>query len=167
MKAQFRFRIVRCAVLAVLALAPVSLLAQQGEAAGEQNQSPPPQTATLAPQAEEVRGPAGQVQISGQVDEPDGTEQPDNTEQTEGSEAAEQADEPQNPADTGPRTISGMSILGNQEAPTSLVIVPWRSSEIGDSVGVSTVLDDARQPVDREVFMRALRYYEIRSESRP
>ena len=63
--------------------------------------------------------------------------------------------------------ISGMSILGNQEAPKSLVIVPWKSSEIGDSLGISTMLDDSRQPVDREVFMRALSYYEIRSESTP
>jgi hypothetical protein len=59
-----------------------------------------------------------------------------------------------------------MSVLGNQEAPKSLVIVPWKSSELGDSLGISTLLDDSRQPVDREVFMRALSYYEIRSESK-
>ena len=60
----------------------------------------------------------------------------------------------------------GMSILGNQEAPTSLVIVPWKSSEVGRSMGISPMLDDSRQPVDKEVFMRALRYYEIRSETK-
>ena len=59
----------------------------------------------------------------------------------------------------------GMSILGNQEAPKALVIVPWKSSQIGGSLGVSTLLDDSRQPIDKEVFMRALRYYEIRSET--
>jgi hypothetical protein len=57
----------------------------------------------------------------------------------------------------------GMSILGNQEAPKSLVIVPWKSSEIGKSLGISTMLDDSRQPIDKEVFMRMLNYYEIRS----
>jgi hypothetical protein len=57
----------------------------------------------------------------------------------------------------------GMSILGNQDAPKSLVIVPWKSSELGDSPGISPMLDDSRQPVDKEVFLRALRYYEIRS----
>src|SRR5262249_6419395 len=31
----------------------------------------------------------------------------------------------------------GMSVLGNQEAPTSLVIVPWKSSEVGHSLGLS------------------------------
>ena len=67
----------------------------------------------------------------------------------------------------GPTMISGMSILGNQEAPKSLVIVPWKSSEIGESLGISTMLDDSRQPIDRDVFMRALSYYEIRSERTP
>jgi hypothetical protein len=61
----------------------------------------------------------------------------------------------------------GMSILGNQDAPKSLVIVPWKSSELGDSPGISPMLDDSRQPLDKEVFMRALRYYEIRSKAKP
>ena len=61
----------------------------------------------------------------------------------------------------------GMSVLGNQEAPTSLVIVPWKSSEVGRTPGISPMLDDSRQPIDKEVFMRALRYYEIRSETKP
>lgn len=65
-------------------------------------------------------------------------------------------------------TALGMSILGNQEAPKSLVIVPWKSSILGESLpGISPMLDDSRQPVDKEVFMRALRYYEIRSGRKP
>ena len=64
-----------------------------------------------------------------------------------------------------PKELSGMSVLGNQEAPKALVIVPWKSSEIGGSLGISTMLDDSRQPVDRDVFMRALCYYEIRSNA--
>lgn len=67
----------------------------------------------------------------------------------------------------GPKVISGMSILGNQEAPKSLVIVPWKSSEIGDSIGIATLLDDSRQPVDRDVFARELAYYEVRSGTPP
>jgi hypothetical protein len=65
---------------------------------------------------------------------------------------------------SGEKTLSGMSILGNQEAPKSLVIVPWKSSRIGDGVGLDDHLDDSRTPVDREVFMRELAYYEIRSK---
>ena len=84
--------------------------------------------------------------------------------QTQTEEAQGETGETQAETEKDAQVISGMSILGNQEAPTSLVIVPWKSSEIGDSVGISTILDDSRQPVDREVFMRALSYYEIRSE---
>jgi hypothetical protein len=68
--------------------------------------------------------------------------------------------------ESSPKMISGMSILGNQEAPKSLVIVPWKSSEIGDSIGLATLLDDSRRPVDRDVFMRELAYYEVRSVSK-
>ena len=57
----------------------------------------------------------------------------------------------------------GMSILGNQEAPKALVIVPWKSSEIGNAIGIAPMLDDSRSPVDKEVFMRVLSYYEVRS----
>lgn len=64
----------------------------------------------------------------------------------------------------GAKVISGMSILGNQEAPKSLVIVPWKSSELGESLAVESMLDDSRRPVDKEVFLRELAYYEIRSE---
>src|SRR5437667_4666641 len=59
----------------------------------------------------------------------------------------------------------GMSILGNQEAPKALVIVPWKRSELGNVLGISTLLDDSRLPIDKEVFMRMLSYYEIRSET--
>lgn len=65
---------------------------------------------------------------------------------------------------SGDKALSGMSILGNQEAPKSLVIVPWKSSVIGDTLGLAGNLDDARKPVDKEVFMRELAYYEIRSQ---
>ena len=63
----------------------------------------------------------------------------------------------------GDKQMSGMSILGNDDAPKSLVIVPWKSSELGDPLAVSRALDDGRQPVDRDVFMRELDYYQIRA----
>ena len=84
-----------------------------------------------------------------------------------------QADKAQAKTDEGAKLTSvpdakalGMSILGNQDAPKSLVIVPWKTSELGDSPGISPMLDDSRQPVDKEVFMRSLRYYEIRSKTK-
>lgn len=66
----------------------------------------------------------------------------------------------------GDKVLSGMSIVGNDEAPKSLVIVPWKSSDLGDTLDVSRALDDGRQPVDRDVFMRALDYYQIREGAR-
>jgi hypothetical protein len=64
--------------------------------------------------------------------------------------------------DGGDKLLSGMSIVGNDEAPKSLVIVPWKSSELGSTLDVSRALDDGRQPVDRDVFERELEYYRIR-----
>jgi hypothetical protein len=85
-------------------------------------------------------------------------------------EEAEQAvsdtnsdEEPQAVENTGPKKMSGMSILGNEETPKSLVIVPWKSSEMGDDIGLTDTLDDRAQPVDKEVFLRELEYFEIRS----
>ena len=60
------------------------------------------------------------------------------------------------------KTLAGISILGNQEAPKSLVIVPWKSSEIGNGIGVSRALDTRIRAVDKDVFLRELKYYEIR-----
>jgi len=73
------------------------------------------------------------------------------------STAASEVDE------NGVKTMLGMSILGNEEAPKALVIVPWKSSQIGDGLGVSNAMDDRARPVDREVFMREVRYYQLRS----
>jgi len=61
------------------------------------------------------------------------------------------------------KALAGISILGNQEAPKSLVIVPWKSSEIGAGIGVSRALDPSIRPVDKDVFMRELKYYELRA----
>ncbi len=68
-------------------------------------------------------------------------------------------------SDKGDKQMSGMSIVGNDEAPKALVIVPWKSSELGDTLDVSRALDDGRQPVDRDVFTRELDYYQIRAAS--
>lgn len=79
--------------------------------------------------------------------------------------AAVQAKEAPQAADTGDKQLSGMSIVGNDDAPKSLVIVPWKSSDLGSALDVSRALDAGRQPVDRDVFMRELDYYQIREAS--
>ena len=78
-------------------------------------------------------------------------------------ESAARAQEQASESPQGDKALSGMSILGNQEAPKALVIVPWKGSEIGDTLGLNDNLDDSRRPVDKEVFLRELRYYDIRS----
>ena len=75
--------------------------------------------------------------------------------------AAGQAAQP-----AGDVKMSGMSILGNEDAPKSLVLVPWKSSQLGDMPSVSRLLDSATAPVDKDVFMRELAYYEFKSSSK-
>jgi len=86
-------------------------------------------------------------------------------EPAEDKDTADEAvvEEPQGDGIKSPKTMSGMSILGNEEAPKSLVIVPWKSSRMGDELDLSDTLDDRAQPVDKEVFMRELRFYQIRA----
>ena len=62
--------------------------------------------------------------------------------------------------------MSGMSVLGNDDSPKSLALVPWKTSRLGDAPSISKLLDDSTQPVDKEVFMRELAYYEIKTDSK-
>jgi hypothetical protein len=41
--------------------------------------------------------------------------------------------------------------------------VPWKSSELGDEIGATNSTDELARPVDKEVFMREVHYYELRS----
>jgi hypothetical protein len=72
-------------------------------------------------------------------------------------------------SDAGPPTgdvkMSGISILGNEDAPKSLVLVPWKSSQLGDMPNVSRLLDSGAKPVDKDVFMRELSYFQFKSGS--
>ena len=60
-----------------------------------------------------------------------------------------------------PKELSGMSIVGNDEAPKSLYIVPWKSSELGVETSLNKMLDETDVPLDPDVFMRQLDFYEI------
>lgn len=60
------------------------------------------------------------------------------------------------------KSISGMSIVGNNETPKSLYIVPWKSSEIGMETDLSSnLLNESLTPVDKDVFMREVDFHEI------
>ena len=133
--------------LGVLALMPAALFAQQAA-----------QPKTKAAQ--------------GKTEEPQPKKEEAKKEEARNDEVMKLTQEPQQKTEEDGKLTSvpgskalGMSILGNQEAPKALVIVPWKSSELGNGPGVSTLLDDSRRPVDKEVFMRMLSYYEMRSET--
>lgn len=60
------------------------------------------------------------------------------------------------------KTLSGISIVGNEEAPKSLFIVPWKSSEIGFETGLSSLLlNEKMVPLDKDVFSRELEFYSL------
>ncbi len=126
----------------VLALAPAAALAQQAaqpKTEAAQGKTEKPQAKTQEAKKEEAK------------------------KQTEEAQPKTEEDGKLTPVPGG--KALGMSILGNQEAPKALVIVPWKSSKLGNGPNVSTLLDDSRLPIDKEVFMRMLSYYEIRSET--
>src|SRR5262245_48828166 len=127
-------------LLAVVVFAPVAVFAQA------QPESAPAQTEATQKQAEKPAAPTEAAQ-------------------TQTEEAQTQTGEDGKLISVPGGKGLGMSVLGNQEAPKALVIVPWKQSELGNVPGISTLLDDSRQPVDKEVFMRMLSYYEIRSET--
>lgn len=67
-----------------------------------------------------------------------------------------------NKDDSEDKVVSGMSIVGNNETPKSLYIVPWKSSEIGQETKfTSTLLNEGMNPVDKAVFMRELDFYKL------
>ena len=60
------------------------------------------------------------------------------------------------------KELSGISIIGNKEAPKSLYIVPWKNSQVGvETTLKSGLLDDSNRLIDKEVFMRELEFYEL------
>ena len=69
--------------------------------------------------------------------------------------------------DSEDKVVSGMSIVGNNETPKSLVIIPWKSSEIGQETKLnSSLLNDGMNPVDKAVFMRELDFYKLSNSTR-
>lgn len=56
--------------------------------------------------------------------------------------------------------MEGTAIIGNQELPKVLYIVPWKPSELPDlsEPPLQSLIDDALAPVDREEFRREVIY---------
>jgi hypothetical protein len=58
--------------------------------------------------------------------------------------------------------MEGTAIIGNQELPKVLYIVPWKSSELPDlsEPPLESLIDDALAPIDREEFRREVLYHD-------
>ena len=60
------------------------------------------------------------------------------------------------------KELSGISIIGNKEAPKSLYIVPWKNSQVGVETSLTSgLLDESSKLIDKEVFIRELEFYEL------
>lgn len=69
-------------------------------------------------------------------------------------------EKPRNQSQGDAKELSGISIVGNKEAPKSLFIVPWKGSELGLETGLaSRLLNEKMQAVDKDVFERELDFY--------
>ena len=71
------------------------------------------------------------------------------------------AQDADNNNESGAKELSGMSIVGNDEAPKSLYIVPWKSSEIGAETSLDMMLNEGAVPGDRDVFIRQLEFHQV------
>jgi hypothetical protein len=58
--------------------------------------------------------------------------------------------------------LDATAITGNRELPKVMHIVPWKDSDFGDLTGrpVNSLLDEVLSPVDRDVFLRQMKYFE-------
>ena len=68
---------------------------------------------------------------------------------------------PNEPGAAEAKMVGGMSVLGNNEAPMSLFIVPWKSSQLGVETNLNRTLSEHDVPVDRDVFLRELNFYQV------
>ena len=57
--------------------------------------------------------------------------------------------------------LQGTAIIGNQELPKMLYIVPWKESELPQlsQPPLESLIDEALTPLDREEFRRQVHYF--------
>ena len=63
--------------------------------------------------------------------------------------------------------MQGTAVIGNQELPKVLYIVPWKKSELPDlsDPPLESLIDEALKPIDRNVFRRQVEYYQTLNPS--
>jgi len=57
--------------------------------------------------------------------------------------------------------LEGTTVIGNQELPKVLYIVPWQKSELPDAADLplNRLVEQAIQPVERDSFQRQVEFY--------
>lgn len=62
--------------------------------------------------------------------------------------------------------LQGTAIIGNQELPKVLYIVPWKKASLPDlgAPPLQSLISDALSPLERDEFRRQVRYYYQLSE---
>lgn len=57
----------------------------------------------------------------------------------------------------------GTDVIGTQEAPTVLNVVPWQDREVKleRKDATSSLLDRVLEPLDQDVLMREVQYYQL------
>ncbi len=62
--------------------------------------------------------------------------------------------------------LEGDSVIGNQESPKALFIVPWRSLTATGVVGLEleSLLDEELKAIDRDVFKRKVELYNVAND---
>jgi len=58
--------------------------------------------------------------------------------------------------------MQGMAVIGNRELPKALFIVPWKDPDaaLTPERPVNSLIEEALQPVDPDVFRRKLDYFD-------
>ncbi len=66
------------------------------------------------------------------------------------------------------RQLQGMAVIGNQELPKSLYIVPWKRAALGEAAPspTSSLFAEGLAPLDPEVFRRELKYHDALQATR-
>ena len=65
------------------------------------------------------------------------------------------------PAEEAVIELEGTTVIGNQELPKVLYIVPWQKSELPDvaDLPLNRLVEQAIQPVERDSFQRQVKFY--------
>ncbi|MDH5572611.1 MAG: hypothetical protein OEY89_12665 [Gammaproteobacteria bacterium] len=60
--------------------------------------------------------------------------------------------------------MQGTSVVGNQELPKILYIIPWKKSESPDEIGhppIDQLINEVLAPIERDEFKRQIYYHEV------